>query len=767
MTPSDFAEAVERATDCIRKLSYVLEARDPYVHSDGKSLVLDATFGVNLPNEWRHNATSPTGVRLSEKVRFTFPASFPLDPPQLSLRSDFSRNFPHIQPWLDNGRPVPCVYDGELAELLHSEGIVGIANHMFVWLERAALGTLIDQEQGWEPVRRDGISGLVVAENDQLYKLVNRRGGCSVFDLEYVMYPDGDLEVSFSRVLARVPISKQSVRKRYTEAGTSPNSHIPWRKSFAIVAWPGKNANGTPIVCDKYLPESVTNLAELKERAKLYGCRSEVGDALNRLQHCMIGERVITPITIVIMLLVRRPYRVIGCTSSIELCPYEIGIRDAKKFAVDGIARVRPIAHSHSISQSLLAQMSGLDNSYQPRTWTMVGAGSLGSKISVHLGRTGNAPQVVVDNSFMSPHNAARHALFPPSGEGGIRFCGRKAQLLTNALEAFNQRVTPIFEDAAKLALQENTSNQTWSNETFAIVNTTASERVLEAFGASDTLPARIIDASLYSGGRAAVVLVEGPDRNPNISDLTAAFYSVLQEQSELASIIFDKDSSVSRQVTGVGCGSQTMSMTDARISMFAASISDQLLQLLQTGLPSNQGEIRVGLVDEVGYGISWKSFQIAPVSVLNLKKGNGWKARVHLKASQRICKATHKYGNVETGGLLLGRISELARVAHVVDVLDPPDDSTHSQNQFVLGTKGLKQSIEEYSRSVDDTLYCLGTWHSHLTDSPPSRTDMETAMEIANSRSSPSVFLIQSPSKIQAFMAKKGTNNGKSQSYD
>ena len=756
MTRSDFEDAVNRATVCIRRLSYVSDVGEPHDHIDGTSLVADTTFNINLPNEWRKEAVSPTGVRLREEVRFTFPDTFHLDPPQISLRPDFSRNFAHIQPWLDNGRPVPCVYDGDISELLHSEGIVGIANHVFVWLERAAMGNLIDEEQGWEPVRRDAITGFVVADHEKLSNLVNPRGGCRVFGLEYVTHEAGDLECSFSKVLGQLTIDKRSVRERYAHAHALPNRQIPWYRSFAIVAWPGKDASGSPIVCDEYLPESVSNLRELKERAKLYGCLNEFGDALQRLQKCMDGERVMSPIKIVVILLVRRPFRVIGCSSCIELCPYVVDVQNSDDFAKRGIAKVHPIAHSHSISRSLLAQMSGLDKSHQPSQWTLVGAGSLGSKIAVHLGRTGNAPEAVIDNSFLSPHNSARHALVPPSGESDVLFCGKKAELLTNALDGLNQRVIPIFADGAKLALQNNASSKPWSRETFAIVNTTASERVLEAFGAADSLPARVIDASLYSGGRAAVVLVEGPQRNPNVLDLTASFFSLLREKPELASVIFDTDKSESRQVTGVGCGSQTMAMTDARISMFAASMSDQILDLMQAGLPSKHGEIWIGLLEERGYGISWKSFQIAPVRVINIRKGNGWTARVHTKASQRIHEASRLCRNVETGGVILGRISALAKVAHVVDVLDPPDDSTHSPDRFVLGTEGLKQSIDEYSKCVDHTLYCLGTWHSHLTDSPPSRIDMETATEIASSRSSPSVFLIQSPSKIQAFMAKE-----------
>ena len=66
---------------------------------------------------------------------------------------DFNRNLPHMQPWLIEGRPAPCLYEGSLTELLHEEGLVGILNQTAIWLERAAMDNLLDPEQGWEPVR--------------------------------------------------------------------------------------------------------------------------------------------------------------------------------------------------------------------------------------------------------------------------------------------------------------------------------------------------------------------------------------------------------------------------------------------------------------------------------------------------------------------------------------------------------------------------------------------------------------------------------------
>ncbi|MHC5719835.1 MAG: Mov34/MPN/PAD-1 family protein, partial [Nostoc sp.] len=108
----------------------------------------------------------------------------------------------------------------------------------------------------------------------------------------------------------------------------------------------------------------------------------------------------------------------------------------------------------------------------------------------------------------------------------------------------------------------------------------------------------------------------------------------------------------------------------------------------------------------------------------------------------------------VETGGILVGRISETQQAFIVTDILPAPQDSQRSKYEFVLGTSAVKKMLEQYSSSCNYALYCLGTWHSHLSDSGPSERDLQTAMEVASSRSIPSVLLIRTPLSYCAVSA-------------
>ena len=719
-------------------------------------VTVEVTFAVNLPSEWRGRGESPSGVRLREEVRFEFPGGFPLDPPELSLRADFSRNLPHMQPWLVDGRPAPCIYDGDLAELLHREGMAGILNQTAVWLERAALGTLIDPNQGWEPVRRDSFRDVLVADADFLRSLVDRRGGHRFLEMEYLRSPgvDGSPVVHGQIGSARPPVNRRSVGGLFGERGDGGEPPLWCGRSLALVVWPGKHPSGEPIINDTYLPETVQDVDGLRERAALYGCRKELDAGLNWLRTCMSGWPPSGPYTMAVILLARRPFAVIGSASPIELCPYLMEIA-LPRLLRDGEATVvRAAAHRNTISRDLLARMAGLDAGAEAPSWTLVGAGSLGSKIALHLARAGNGPSAVIDRSGMAPHNAARHALVPAAGELQIFWNDAKARMLAQALQGLDRTATPLAADAARMLVSGEHARDAWSKRSWAVVNATASPVVREAFGASDSLPARVIETSLFAGGRAGIITVEGPDRNPSTTDLMTEFYAILGEQPDLASIVFDRDPSVSRQETGQGCGSLTMTMSDGRLSLFAAAMSEHLLVRQRQGLPREDGELLIGQLSEDGLGLAWRAHRVSPSIVVPTRNGEAWKVHVHPRALSRMQEEVSRWPDVETGGVLMGRLSEISRVAHVVDVIEAPEDSRRASDEFVLGTEGLQQRMREYSETVGWSLYCLGTWHSHLSPGGPSAKDRATARAVALARLTPSIFLIITPTGFHALVA-------------
>ena len=756
MVGAEVGNAVRRALALIPHHPSVDAVGEAQIDETSGIVAVYVTFAVHLPSEWRRRGESPSGVRLREEVRFAFPGGFPMDPPELSLRADFSRNFPHIQPWFSDGRPVPCIYDGDLAELLHREGLAGILNQTAVWLERAALCILIDPDQGWEPVRRNTFDDVLVADADFLQGLVDRRGGHCFLEMDYLKWPGiEDSSVVHGQIASgMVPFNRKTVGRIFGEAEIGGETRL-WRgKSLALVVWPGKHPSGKLIVNETYLPETVNSVDGLKERAALYGCRTELDAGLNWLRTCLSGWPPSGSYAMAVILLARRPFALIGSESPIELCPYVVEVGPPRLFADKGATVVCAAAHRHAISRELLARMAGLEVKTERPSWTLVGAGSLGSKVALHLARAGSGPSVVLDRSGMAPHNAARHALVPATGEMQIFWTDAKARMLSQAMQGLNQTAIPIAADATRMLMSGEDARRAWPRKSWAVLNATASPVVREAFGASEAVPVRVVETSLFAGGKLAAITVEGPDRNPLTTDLMADFYAILREQPDLASIVFGRDASVSHQATGQGCGSLTMTMSDGRLSLFAAGMSEYLLARQRDGLPQEGGEVLIGQLSDDGLGLEWLPFPMPAVTVVPTTNGEAWRVHVHPRALSKMQEEVARWPDVETGGVLMGRLSDVARVAHVVDVVEAPEDSRRASDEFVLGTKGLRQRMQGYSATVDWSLYCLGTWHSHLSPGGPSTKDRATARAVALARLTPSIFLVMTPTGFHALAA-------------
>ncbi len=131
-------EALERALRLMLEhpaLTIVAVTDDP---ATGASTV-ELEVQLGLPNAWMAEGSSPNGVRAIEPVTLVFPHSYPLRPPRIRLRADFNRSLAHVIPGPPTERPIPCIVEGSLSELLQQQGLAGILNQLVAWLENAAL----------------------------------------------------------------------------------------------------------------------------------------------------------------------------------------------------------------------------------------------------------------------------------------------------------------------------------------------------------------------------------------------------------------------------------------------------------------------------------------------------------------------------------------------------------------------------------------------------------------------------------------------------
>lgn len=694
------------------------------------SASINVVIDIGLGNRFRRQGGDINGVHPREEVRFDFPPTFPAQAPAFSLRPDFSRNHPHIQPWLTDGRVVPCVVDGGAAEFIATRGLYGLIDQTRLWLENAALGTLMDSEQGWEPTRRDGYSDIIIADAGKLRALITRDGGWKYFKVSYGFKTADDFTPFFFGELGEETNLKADVRESRARA----DSTYGRGEGLAIVVWPGKYPSGKPIITTEYLPDDFRTVGELRTRLDRYGTSQHLVAPLK-----LLNDRAATQGTkgdvfpLVIINLVRRPYRLIGSDSNIEICPYVVPLRSPEGALANPDDEIRPMAQRDAMTPDVLRRSSG--DPPLP-SWALLGCGSLGSKVALHLARSGNAPALVADRSMLYPHNAARHALYPSGTALQLGWIGSKADALATALEGFGKSVQALSDDHVALAAQLIDAKEKAKPEW--LLNTTASMVVQGSLAqvAMADLP-RVVEMSLYDGGRLGYVGVEGADHNPNTVELEAAFYQEASSHSAVARHLFTPVDGAAPIVVGQGCGSLTIRMSDAALSTMAAPMAE-----LFTGLRSKDpGSVHILRRD--GAGLAHTRIEIPRFERVALEGMDGWRLSVSADVQRRIMEEAAEHPKTETGGILVGWSSMIAQQIIVTDIISAPADSKRSRAKFDLGVDGVGAKLAEVHARSGELLRCVGTWHSHLGSAAPSITDKASAALVGAGYVQPMAFLI------------------------
>ena len=693
---------------------------------------LDLDFG----SRWEAEGQSPTGVRPVEVVELTFYPSFPRSAPLPTLRADFSRDHPHIQPALSpEGLPIPCVVDGKLSEFVAAHGLLRLVDQIVVWLRKAAEGRLIDPKQGWEPMRRDHTIGGLSCNRDRLEALVTDAGGHRLLATDYwwlkQVPPDedsflGEIGAPTTR-FARAAAGQRDARS---------GSLAVIGSGVSALIWAGRGPVGNTLVSNRYFPDAVATLADLRALADELGMATSLDKVLTLAgaQTAYKGQTFAVPI----VLAVRRPYSLIDTHSKIELVAYLVGGRAHRGVLVD--TTVSPLSLYDQITPTLLAKLT---DAPLGETWTLLGSGSLGSKIALHRARDGAAPAICVDSASMRPHNAARHALYPQSADSD-GWLGSKAEILADAIAGLGQACAPVSGDHRDLLRVRKVGKTDW------LINTTASTATREdlASAALSSLP-RSVEACLFDQGALGYFGVAGAGHNPNTMELMAELYATAPHNAALGASLFGDGDGVSRINLGQGCSSLTMKVSDAKISLLAAPMAQALSEL---SVANPEG--RIDLFFRDGLGLRHERLETPAWTRVTLDDLPGWSLSLSKRAMDAIEAEVSKHAHVETGGVLIGFHSTIARRIYVTDVLAAPADSVRKRHEFVLGVEGLTEARDGLARSTRGLLTFAGTWHSHLGPAAPSEKDRRSAARVGEEELYPKAFLIRGADGLRAIGA-------------
>lgn len=663
-------------------------------HKNEDVAIISAELSVGLPARFIHAGSTKIGVRSVEPIWFIFGKDFPLKAPKIILRDDFPRCFPHINP--SNKEVLPCIYEGDLSELLQqSEWMNGILNQLVDWMEKAASGSLINYAQGWEPMRNDNPAGFIVYDAFELIDFLND----SAIGSKGIYYEERN-----NFIFADSLRSLTNKRK-----GTV----------FVCRSLSGKTIN-------RYIPNTILQLADLYKYAQEVGI-SDLKDKIESYDKGSLDED-----KLFIAIAIKRPCKLIGSDTNIELLNFVVHKsrpRKGKKRALPD-CKVGMLSHINKTSPQLLKKMSDSKQRLDyTRSIAILGCGSLGSKIGLHLARNGNGPFLSVDDDIFLPHNNARHGL-------SLTWTQNKAELLTLAISSISGcEAKPLKESA----LQADFS------ECRTIIDSTASLSVRSYLMSKKGLPP-IISCGLYGSGKLGVMFMEGKDRRIRLDDLWAYLYLHSLKCDWLQNFLYSEQKN--RVLIGQSCSSHTVVMSDANLSMFAASMSMRIQKIIEDGFPET-GEINLNRISDE-YSYLSERLSITKSTEIPAITKKEWTVRVLQSATDRMKEQSLAAGRNETGGCLIGSVFLAAKSVVVTDILPPPPDSIASPSLFVLGIEGLENKIKTIERKTNAKVTYLGTWHSHPHGGAASGTDKNTAQKLLFVRNyEPTVCLIWTPEGV------------------
>jgi len=705
---------------------------------------LYVVLGVEMPLPYASKGSSPNGVGLHERIEIRIGADYPWKSPSFFLREDFPRDLPHLSAGGGKSLPRPCLVDGSIDEYFSSFGLVEVGilqllSQVAVWLAKAAVNGLMDPEHGWEPVMRHDLYDVVVVDPAAVRGRVGRDAGTVWLKSDFFRYRSGQGLLGSDEVYLTV---NEELAASVGKLGISPfdinvsAAGYPHGTSITAVFWAAEN-----VIAKTIFPETIETLDDLAARAKDFGFGPAFDAFLRRLEERWVSATWTSQgsLPIGVIFCARRPFKLIGRDSSIELLPYifDVSPRKQRKTLYEGPSGRRAVAARQvdKVSATLLRTVSA---SADLGKIALIGCGSVGSKVCLHLARSGATITGLADKGILQPHNMARHALV----RGVLPLA--KARELASELSKLGQKPQVYLDDAARGLAQAANRAKIAPVGTNSVVNTTASLLVRDALSivAPADFPARVTEIALFGRGKGAFMLHEGPDRNPTLADLEVELSAKATEVE--SALLFDEKFGLTEIQIGDGCGSLTMPMTDARLSAMSATATELLTDFITRD--SVGGVITVGTQAANAPTTTWRSI-IVPAMIAVPVDGADWTLKISADVDRRIREEIAVYPDVETGGLMIGACSARTKTITIVDLLPAPPDSERSRSLFVLGKQGFKDAIMERHLRSGKRLLDVGTWHSHLVEQGPSATDWRTAKQLAAERSPPAVLLIATPS--------------------
>ena len=378
------------------------------------------------------------------------------------------------------------------------------------------------------------------------------------------------------------------------------------------------------------------------------------------------------------------------------------------------------------------------------RKAVLIGAGAMGSHLADCLVREGRFQWTVIDDDRVLPHNLARHIA------RNEQISRHKATILADYLNSI------LIGEAA--VAQPLVANFLAGGERGAAIEEALAEADLIIDAAASVVvgrslsdhkaSARRLSTFFNPSGEAAILLAEPVDRALTLRDLEAQYLGLVVRTDGLAGHLGTPPETIA--YTGA-CRAITNRIPQSRVSVLAGLAAGAVVNAAD----GTKAVISIWTLTP-NAEVTLDSVLAEPVSHY---RAYGWQITVDAGLTSQLLAMRDARLPLETGGMLFGLVDIPAKSIHLVHASPAPPDSKERRGEFVRGTQGVEELMEEVSRKTAGQVRYVGEWHSHPPHSSacPSPVDVRQVDWLAalmGMNSVPALMLIAADKQIAVIFA-------------
>ena len=667
-----------------------------------EGLFIHAKLHISIPT---NGVYEKLDVRSEEEIIIYAKTDYPLSAPAvLFVRNDFPTNrIPHLNLGVSNSSISllnPCLYRGNVDEWFYQNGPEVFCDRVNDWFSDLVNGELID-EDGFETVRDENISGIVEVDFDYLLNII------SAYQRDY-----GDCVLKMEkRTNTYFKILNEEYSPNLTE-NIFPCLFVFDRKTV--------------------ISDYISKPFHVERELKIYPCERRIQHGIKKIRRKYYESSRTDNLTpLLIILAIKRPMQVIGGFSEYEFMVFSLSYDFDLSTVIENCS-IKKFLIIQSLNQKIAERLSGTEN-INKKNIIILGCGALGSKLSMSLMRMGYVHQHLYDNDLLLPHNLVRHY------ENSNRAIGiSKSQVVQLEMNSmFNN--DSVSHNANIFHVKDFPEG--------LIIDCTASKRSLFWSVSSANIKSSILRSEIYLGGKMGLTMLEGRNRNPDVYDLQVALYKLALDENIISQWLNYKEPEDIPYHIGFGCSSDTMILDDATINNHA-SIVPHLINKYQN---TENGIICINIFDKTNLSNNkLLLYEIEPMELFH--KVDGWSIHINRSLYQRVQQYSNE--NLENAGLWIGCIEERIKRITVIDTFIP-DDNIRKNLSVTMGNNSVNAYLKTLDVKTNGLLKYIGEWHTHtLGNAFPSQQDIKTFKE---TKTNMTAFLmtIVSPSDTHNYIVK------------